>query len=256
MQRHAFSLVELSIVLVILGLLTGGILAGQSLIRAAELRAVSSEYNRYTAALHTFRDKYFALPGDMTNATSFWGKSAALCNADAGAAQVPGTCNGNGDGWMIANAVANTKSEIFANWQQLALAGLIEGTYDGISGPGTGHTSLASNSPKSRFGSGYWMLYSYGSVTFTGNASIYDGRYDKNYFGVGGLMPNTSAEEPIIKAEELWNIDTKLDDGKPGQGKVQARYPIVCSTVSSTADRTGEYRLSTNPLCVPAITFE
>ena len=72
-KRSAFSLVELSIVLVILGLLTGGILSGQSLIRAAELRSVTTEYSRYTAATYSFRDKYFALPGDMSNAESFWG---------------------------------------------------------------------------------------------------------------------------------------------------------------------------------------
>ena len=67
----AFSLVELSIVLVILGLLVGGVLSGQSLIRAAELRSVTTEYSRYTTAISSFRDKYFALPGDMSNATSF-----------------------------------------------------------------------------------------------------------------------------------------------------------------------------------------
>ena len=71
MQR-AFSLVELSIVLVILGLLTGGILAGQSLIRAAELRSVTNEFQRYIVATQSFRDKYFAAPGDITDAHRFW----------------------------------------------------------------------------------------------------------------------------------------------------------------------------------------
>ncbi|MBN9993879.1 prepilin-type N-terminal cleavage/methylation domain-containing protein, partial [Listeria monocytogenes] len=71
--KPGFSLIELSIVLVILGLLTGGILAGQSLIRAAELRSVGEEYQKNRTAVATFRDKYFAIPGDMTNATSFWG---------------------------------------------------------------------------------------------------------------------------------------------------------------------------------------
>lgn len=97
-MQKAFSLVELSIVLVILGLLTGGILAGQSLIRASELRAVVTEYERYIAASHTFRDKYMAIPGDMANATRFWGDDAALC-ADAGITNgTPGTCNGNANG--------------------------------------------------------------------------------------------------------------------------------------------------------------
>ena len=66
-----FSLVELSIVLVILGLLIGGILTGQSLIRAAELRSVTTQYQGYVTAVNTFRDKYFALPGDMPNAIDF-----------------------------------------------------------------------------------------------------------------------------------------------------------------------------------------
>ncbi|MFZ4541879.1 MAG: type II secretion system protein [Rickettsiales bacterium] len=56
--HHAFSLVELSIVLVILGLLVGGILSGQALIRASELRSVSTEQQRYFTAIQTFRDKY------------------------------------------------------------------------------------------------------------------------------------------------------------------------------------------------------
>lgn len=101
---RGFSLVELSIVLVILGLLTGGILAGQSLIRAAELRSVITTTDRYQAAVYSFRDKYFALPGDMRNATSFWGDQAtgpSAC-ADAGITDgTPGTCNGNGDGLII-----------------------------------------------------------------------------------------------------------------------------------------------------------
>ncbi|MFM9890490.1 MAG: type II secretion system protein, partial [Rickettsiales bacterium] len=91
--RYGFSLVELSIVLVILGLLTGGILSGQSLIRAAELRSVSTEYNRYVTAVQTFRDKYFALPGDMTNAQSFWGSSANCPGTSAQGNTDGKTCN-------------------------------------------------------------------------------------------------------------------------------------------------------------------
>ncbi|PZU43073.1 MAG: prepilin-type cleavage/methylation domain-containing protein, partial [Sphingomonas sp.] len=67
-QTHGFSLVELSIVLVILGLLTGGILGGQSLIRAAEIRSIGVDFNRFSTATYTFRDKYMGLPGDITNA--------------------------------------------------------------------------------------------------------------------------------------------------------------------------------------------
>src|SRR4051812_28937287 len=110
--RAGFTLVELSIVLVILGLLVGGVLTGQSLIRAAELRAITTEQNRYVTATHTFRDKYFALPGDMTNATAYWGTSGNCPGLAAQGNTTPATCNGNGDGKISGNLNA-TSSEDF-----------------------------------------------------------------------------------------------------------------------------------------------
>src|SRR6478736_3210874 len=98
-MRKGFSLVELSIVLVILGLLTGGILAGQSLIRAAELRAVGTEYGRYATATQTFRDKYLALPGDFKDATRFWNRlnsNADCVTSSSTTVGSPGVCDGNG----------------------------------------------------------------------------------------------------------------------------------------------------------------
>lgn len=80
---RGFSLVELSIVLVILGLLTGGILSGQSLIRAAELRSVVTDIQQIQTSIYSFRDRYMALPGDMKDATDFWG--------------IAGGSNGNND---------------------------------------------------------------------------------------------------------------------------------------------------------------
>ena len=55
-KRHAFTLVELSIVLVILGLLVGGVLSGQSLIHSAQLRVVTTELDNYKTAMNSFRD--------------------------------------------------------------------------------------------------------------------------------------------------------------------------------------------------------
>src|SRR5437660_1073388 len=100
-MRHGFTLLELSIVLVIIGLLIGGIFVGQSLIHNAQLNAVISEFNRYQTAVQSFKQQYNTLPGDMSNATSFWG-SAGGTGSDATCAVVvsttAATCNGNGDG--------------------------------------------------------------------------------------------------------------------------------------------------------------
>src|SRR5690606_1501704 len=99
-MKAGFSLVELSIVLVILGLLTGGILGGQSLIKAAELRSVATERQQWQIAINSFKGKYRALPGDMPNATAFWGV-AANGGGGAGCAQFISTgtetCDGNGN---------------------------------------------------------------------------------------------------------------------------------------------------------------
>src|SRR4051812_26321723 len=72
-KKSGFTLIELSIVLVIIGLITGGILVGKDLIQAAQIRATSSQVTKYSAAVNTFRIKYNALTGDIAepNATGF-----------------------------------------------------------------------------------------------------------------------------------------------------------------------------------------
>src|SRR3984885_3925644 len=63
--QACFTLIELSIVLVIIGLIVGGVLVGQDLIKAAEIRATVSQIEKYNTAANTFQTKYNALPGDV-----------------------------------------------------------------------------------------------------------------------------------------------------------------------------------------------
>lgn len=198
-SRSGFSLVELSIVLVILGLLTGGILAGQSLIRASELRAVTAEQQRYAAAIGTFRDKYFAIPGDMSNATAF------------GTAW---TGNGDGDGLVETTGTATT-NEISLFWVHLAQAGLIEGSYANVSGTAL---TAGTNNPRSKLNNAGWNIGNIGTVATTPTADYFEGSYGNAFLFGGG----TSATLPneALKPEEAWNIDTKTDDGKPATGAV------------------------------------
>ncbi len=244
MQR-GFSLVELSIVLVILGLLTGGILAGQSLIRAAELRAVSTEYQRYLSAVNSFRGKYTSLPGDMINATSYWGKDNVNCSGDTGTTMVPGTCNGNGNGSTADAAGAGLTGETFQLWKHLALAGLIEGTYTGLSGSGGAtHTVLGSNSPASKLSSAGWGTSSLDStaVPSTTNFQMDYG----SHFVFGAQTAANSPRGIILKTEELWNIDTKLDDGRPGRGKVIAQGIDTCTTATAGTQLDADYLLTSS----------
>ena len=247
----AFSLVELSIVLVILGLLTGGILAGQSLIRGAELRAVGTEYARWRTATQAFRDKYFGLPGDLTNATAFWGTMPGGCPNNARPVQTT-TCNGNGNGRI--EYAGYPSNEAYAYWQHLANAGLIEGSFSGTSNDAaTFYADSISaadvNVPRSKLGNGVWLV-SDQDVQPISSMNFFEGNYG-NTFWFGGLNSGLITRY-LLKPEEQWNIDTKLDDGKPGTGIIRTREDSAChdQTASSSAARAGiaNYALSNNGL--------
>lgn len=242
-MNRAFSLVELSIVLVILGLLTGGILAGQSLIRAAEIRSISTDIARFNTSISSFRDKYMALPGDMRNATQFWTAAhgtPATCYTTASTGTA--TCDGNGDGIIGSADGGTTWSEYFRAWQHLANAGLIEGSYSGVVGAGgVNHHIYGTNSPRSKISNAGYALISLGERT-AGDPTLYEGSYG-NVIEMGEQTPNTFGYRNILKPEEAWNIDTKMDDGRPAYGKVRTREQLTtCS--SSTTPATAEYLLT------------
>ena len=242
---------ELSIVLVILGLLVGGVLTGQSLIRAAQLRAVSTEYENYYTAIQSFRDKYFGLPGDLTTAENFWGKDNAHCAADPGTAMTPGTCNGNGDGQITFPNAANATGESSQFWKQLALAGLIAGSYDGLGhdyfAGGNSQCIIGTSCPASKFTGGGWGVVWLGN--YTGDTYTYTINFG-NIMTFGAADPNYIPDQPILTPADMWNIDTKVDDGMPARGRAIAENWAACTTSTSMTDLTGTYQLSeTNPVC-------
>ncbi|MET0265049.1 MAG: prepilin-type N-terminal cleavage/methylation domain-containing protein [Duganella sp.] len=106
-QQGGFTLVEIAIVLVIIGLLLGGVLKGQSLIDSARVKNIIQQSTSLTAAVNAYQDKFRALPGDDVQGTT----------------HAPGaTGNGNGDGQIAEYLLAP---------QHLALAGFITGSFNG-----------------------------------------------------------------------------------------------------------------------------
>ncbi len=197
-----------------------------------------------------FRDKYFGLPGDIPNATSFWGKDAATCNSNPGTATTPGTCNGNGDGvipWNNSGTAGDTK-EMHRFWQQLALAGLIEGDYTGVAGPGGNGVTVTpgTNSPVSKLTNAGWGFG--GNNCGVATSGFYNCASEKygHYFTIGSYTVSNTPLSRVFKPEEAWNIDVKLDDGLPVLGKIMPRYHdlnTLCTTATSNMDTAAEYNL-------------
>lgn len=122
--QKGFTLVEIAIVLVIIGLLLGGILKGQEMITQAKIKNALADFSGISAAYYGYQDRYRALPGDDLNAATRW--SGAITSATAGDGVVQGTYNNGGSGCPSV-AVAGTP-ETCLWWDDLRRAGFVAGS--------------------------------------------------------------------------------------------------------------------------------
>lgn len=212
-NRNGFTLMELSVALVIIGLIVGGVLLGKDLIRAAELRSIASDKERLVAAIYSFQEKYNALPGDMIDAQTIWGAGAS-CSA---VQTTEATCNGDGDGVIeMRTPSGTTGNEVFLFWKHLANAGLIAGNYWGVKdGAASQRASTRNNTPSGKIAGSLWYVENWGIMS--GSFWAWDGKYN-NSFEFGLPVTGYSPYNPLLTSIETFGLDTKTDDGKPGSG--------------------------------------
>lgn len=224
-SEQGFTLVELAIVMVIIGLLIGGILKGQELIANAKISGTVSQLKGLDAGMNTFQDKYNALPGDMVDAlTRLPGCTAAnFCG------------NGNGNGRIAASLAqpAAFGDEQVQTFVHLSNADLISGV--DVSG---GNVAFGKLLPTVKAGGGMWVGNSVGNEDGTTNTA------GKNYAVLNGSVAAVGAATGALTAGTAAQIDRKLDDGRPRTGGVQTGTGTSCITGTGAYDE-----IQTNSTC-------
>lgn len=191
-----FTLVEIALVLVVIGLILGGVMKGQALIDTARVRSLMTDVTGIRSAWYSFQDRYRSLPGDFANAP-----------VQIDSAAIPGNGNGKIDDGQERAGV----------WHQLALAGFISGNYNGLqASTGTANdVDCADNTcPRNPY-SGYYKI-SFG-------AQAQNAAGPANEFFTGDQIPVNILEQ----------MDTRLDDGNASSGRFRVHKAYTGSCTSN-----------------------
>ncbi len=196
-----FTLVEIAIVLVIVGLLIGGVLKGQEMITNAKLKRIESDNAGIAAAMFSYQDRYLQLPGDDSDAADRFDVYSSGTASDIngnGAGTVEGDWNANNGTTIV---TASVESELF--WAHLRAAGLVAG--------GGTDTTRQTNAYGGLIG------IQDGSLGIAGHVTI---------FG--------QIEGPIAKI-----VEARLDDGNPDSGRIQS--DVTDKPMTATKSTVTEY---------------
>lgn len=224
-KKSGFTLVELAIVLVIIGLIVGGVLAGSDLIKAATLQKAVKQVGDINTGANAFRTKYNDLPGDLKNPslvfTSVTNASATTLGLGDGNGYIDATANGTGN----ITTTLGSSGEVAVFFYQLAQAGYIKENIAAGTNVDMTDLTMAQSVFKTSFeptalGKDSYFVVSAGPTSATTNNG-------KNYIVlVGAPTGAAAAGKPTFSAgiipQEASSFDVKLDDGVADSGAVMS----------------------------------
>ena len=182
-KQKGFTLIEIAIVLVIIGLLVGGVLQGQELIENSRVKQAVKDMNGTAAAIFAYQDRYGRMPGDDGNAAALAARGASWTSVGAG--------NANGRLEVATNAAFTGATESGAFWQHLKAAGFISGNP-----ADAGLLSLPTNA--------------WGGFMGVTTAAM------------GGNLTGTKVCLSQVPGSAAISIDNELDDGLGATGRLRA----------------------------------
>ncbi len=197
-KQSGFTLVEIAIVLVIIGLLLGGVLKGQELINSAKVKNLANDFRQVPLFVYGYQDKFKRLPGDDTGVGGASGRFGA---------NVGTTPSGGGAGNGVLEGAwspASVTDETALFWQHVRLANLAAGSTDFSNLTAAG---LPTNAEGGQFG----IQMAIPIVGMTGT-----------YFACSGGIPAAFAQQ----------LDTTMDDGRPDGGTMRA---VTTTTATNSA---------------------
>lgn len=190
MRNRGFSLVEVAVVLIIIGVIVGGVMSGSNLIRQSRYKAVLTEMNDMATAIIDFQARYQYRPGDLPNAANFFA--------------APANVNGNGnDRWDAGN-------EKDVAWLQLSQAGMIQQRI--INGAGTGvinRDGVNGDRPNSKLDNAGWTVLS--NFTIPGLPGGLPNLTFDNLLRIGGADGNEDLRAPVLEIAGHQFMENKID---------------------------------------------
>jgi len=194
-----FTLVEMSIVLVIIGLIVAGVMGGRELVENSRTNKIIAQVKGYKSTIHSFVLKFNVLPGDMPNPRVYWPSWVSVAFND-------GRGNGNG--------IIDFENESRMFFKHLSLSGMIPGNYHATGCGGQPGVCV----PKGPLKGSAFTARRINSTTSIAQAHIHFAGYDSSVPG--------SHNFGALNGQRAYAIDKKIDDGAPRYGKVLSNVGV------------------------------